>query len=252
MVDLTQYYIDNYDKNENEYYKQVCPISKACTVECHVIDLNDCFKRWKSFLYPGQKESLEANISFYIISYYLYNNGYVIDQYPRLLKEIDGPNDLSNGILKTDTRAKYGANGSMNGVAWTDRTQYIESLTFSKNFDNEILLSDEIENLFFKISTRNAEFNSMTLDEKLENIRNVCANIGKQGDKYIDIPYEQISSGFITSDDVKRYEKEIQCFRHAESEMFEKRKSYSDQQKEFLIDYGKTILNLAFKYLKIK
>lgn len=40
------------------------------------------------------------------------------------------------------------------------------------------------------------------------------------------------------------YRYKMQCFRHATSEAVEERKSYSDAQKSFLVDYGITIVKV--------
>lgn len=251
MIDLVKYYKDNYNSNVNDYYKEACPLSQIFGVELNVIDFNYMVDKWKEALYPGSKDE-QIVINFYLISFYFYNNGYIVEEHPNILKNIKYPGFFSEGELKSATRKKYGCNGSMNGVAWSDRNAYIDELHIIKKYNNEITLLEDIDTLIEKVSTRNASFNEMTCDEKLENIRNVFENIGKKDGKYIKIPFEQLSSGYINSNDVKKYAEELQCFRHGETDLLDKRSKYTIIEKDFLIDYGKLILNISSRYLNKK
>lgn len=248
MINLVKYYIEN-QANQNEYYKKICPVSSMCNFELEVIDFNDMIDKWKNCLYPGTTYK-NCELTFYIISFFLFNNGYIIAEHPNLLKQIKSPDYFSDGEIKLATRNKYGNNGSMSGVAWSDRRRYVDELNIIKKYDGEISLLEDIDDIIGKVSTRNAKFNEMTNDEKLENIRNVFENIGKKNGKYIKVPFDQLTLGYIKSQYVQKYADELQCFRHGAEELLFKRSRYTDREKEFLIDYGKAILNITSKYLK--
>lgn len=70
----------------------------------------------------------------------------------------------------------------------------------------------------------------MTSNEKLQTIRNAFENIGKKGKNYIEIDYNLISNGLITNDMVLSFQKELQCFRHGEVSIIEKRESFSEEK----------------------
>lgn len=48
---------------------------------------------------------------------------------------------------------------------------------------------------------------------------------------------------FITNDDITSYRHKIQCVRHASSESMNERKSFTEEQKKLLIEYGLVVLN---------
>lgn len=72
----------------------------------------------------------------------------------------------------------------------------------------------------------------------------------KKKKNYIQINYSLISNGLITNDMVISFQKDLQCFRHGEASMIEKRESFSEEYKLFMIDFGILILNLAYRELK--
>lgn len=90
----------------------------------------------------------------------------------------------------------------------------------------------------------------MSLDEKLEQIRNVFSYIGKtENGKYINLNIDVISKGYVTKQQLLDYQNELQCFRHGEKDMVEKRKNYTDEQKMFLIDFGLMLINATERYI---
>ena len=103
---------------------------------------------------------------------------------------------------------------------------------------------------FIEISTRQASFNSMHIDEKIAEIANLIENLLKQDGKFITPEYEDVCCGFIDDTIVKNYRKKMQCFRHCTDEAIEERKTYSEEQKTFLVDYGLTIVKAIHELVK--
>ena len=118
-----------------------------------------------------------------------------------------------------------------------------------ENTENVIVV-DELDELIQKISTRNAQFCEMALDEKLKEIGNLIEFLLKKKGKFISLDYECVSLGFIKENDVKVLRKKIQCFRHSSQESLNERKEYADNQKHFLIDLGLVICNLIYNETK--
>lgn len=119
-----------------------------------------------------------------------------------------------------------------------------------KNDEESITLIEELEELIPKISTRNAQFYQMPIDEKLKEIGNLIEHLLKKDKKFITLNYEYISSGFIKESDVKNLRKKVQCFRHSSQESIEERNTYTYEQKKFMIEYGIVICNLIYNELK--
>lgn len=99
------------------------------------------------------------------------------------------------------------------------------------------------------MSTRQASFNSMSTDEKLAEIVNLIENMLKQNGKFVVFDYGKVCCGFITDTMVKDYRKKMQCFRHCSDEAIGERKFFSEEQKNFFVDYGLTIVKAMYLLL---
>ena len=119
-----------------------------------------------------------------------------------------------------------------------------------KNDEESITVIEELEEVIQKISTRNAQFHQMAIDEKLKEIGNLIEYLLKKDKKFITLNYEYISSGFIKESDVKNLRKKVQCFRHSSQESIDERNAYTDEQKKFIVEYGIIICNLIYNELK--
>lgn len=67
-----------------------------------------------------------------------------------------------------------------------------------------------------------------------------------------DLTFEQKSCNIEVNDSmiVKNYRKKMQCFRHCTDEAIEERKTYSEEQKKFLVDYGLTMVKAIHELVK--
>lgn len=119
-----------------------------------------------------------------------------------------------------------------------------------KNDEESVTVIEELEELIQKISTRNAQFYQMALDEKLKEIGNLIEYLLKKDNKFITLNYEYRSSGFIKESDVKNLRKKVQCFRHSSKKSIDERNTYTDEQKKFMVEYGIIICNLIYNEFK--
>jgi vacuolar-type H+-ATPase subunit I/STV1 len=115
--------------------------------------------------------------------------------------------------------------------------------------DEKIAVSEELDELIQKISTRNAQFCEMALDEKLKEVGNLIEYLLKKDGKFITLNYDYISLGFIKENDVKRFRKKIQCFRHSSQESLKERRKYTENQKQFMVEVGIVMCNLIYNEL---
>ncbi|MBY6797097.1 hypothetical protein HYH85_12625 [Clostridium botulinum] len=119
-----------------------------------------------------------------------------------------------------------------------------------KEDDEKVVVIEELDELIQKISTRNAQFSEMALDEKLKEIGNLIEYLLKKDGKFITLNYDYISLGFIKENDVKELRKKVQCFRHSSQESLKERKEYTENQKQFMVELGIIICNLIYNELK--
>lgn len=124
----------------------------------------------------------------------------------------------------------------------------IEAL--KKEEDENISPVEELDELIQKISTRNAQFAEMAIDEKLKEIGNVIEFLLKRDKKFISLDYDTISSGFISEEDVIKLRKKVQCFRHSSKSSIDERGIYTEKQKQFMVEFGLIICNMIYSELQ--
>lgn len=252
---LNEYFNQNYETINNPYYNKfkIDYEQGLAENEDEIFDDDDAIYKWKQLVYPANRNpksvgEYKANAYFGLLSFYLYSKGYEIEEYPQMLSKWRTLSDVSDEELKEATRRIYSPDGG--NVLWADRRTYIGSLTFNKKHDSLLSLEIDLEEIISSVSPRNAKFNDMSLDEKLSTIRDAFEHIGKKEGRYIPIPYEDISGGYLSVENIKRFADELQCFRHGEHSLVEKRATYTEEQKLFMVDYGMMLLNLAYRFVK--
>ena len=133
-----------------------------------------------------------------------------------------------------------------NTVQYITRRKIVENLTFEK--EATIKIENNIDKMFMEISTRNARFENMTIDEKIKEIANLIENLLYVDGNYIKLDYSKHCFEYVDDEIIKKYRKQIQCFRHSSNNALEERKQFSDEEKEFIIDYGITIIKLIYSF----
>lgn len=124
----------------------------------------EAINKFRNLTQPQNSYSTEDNCKFILICHYLYQNKYVIKEFPELLENPILLYDFAYGQVRTYLIA-HGI-GDSSRVAWQDRRDLINTLKF-KILDN-FYVNSEINQLFKLVSTRSAEFQVMTNQEKLK------------------------------------------------------------------------------------
>lgn len=212
--------------------------------EYEFFDDEDIIEKFKYLCQPDTTSSDENTILFHLITYYLYKNGYVLKEFPKLLvRPPEDPFQFTNNEI----RNKVIQNGKMrpNGeVPYAERRIIVSNFTFEKM--RTTMVDENLDEIFKNISTRNAKFENMEMDEKLKEIINAIEYMLKDNKKYISLDYETISKGFVKEESILEYKSILQCFRHSSTKSIEERKQISESQKQFLIDYGIMICRMIY------
>lgn len=247
-MDLKQFYFDNIKEDEFHYkfYESISNVNQDYNFftgdfeiedySFNLFDSEECITKFKSLCMPDVTYNNENTTWFHLISYYLYKLGYEIKEFPRILARPPvKPYDFAYTEIRNYLIAKgMDDNGT---VRYATRRAFVSELVFELK-SSHLNLNESIEQKFREISTRGASFNNMSLDEKLSEISNLIENLLKVDAKFIKHDFTEIAFDYLSDDSIKKYRKQIQCFRHASNESIAERSSFTKEQKMFLIDYG--------------
>ena len=245
MINITQYFKENISKND--YYKYHFEgIAYDETIrEYRFFDDIELIEKFKRFLKKKLKEdiSLRDEDRYIIISFYLDSNGYYIREIPEylarpydkaalpwLFKEIDKHIENVDKYNKKELLRK--------------KEKFIDDMNIIKKGQS---VPENIEECFRIISNRDASFNDMSENEKLETICNAIEyylkNDREKFDKYIFSEKLNI----INNEMICQFRKTIQCFRHASKKDINERDSYNSFEKDLMIRYGLFIIETIQK-----
>lgn len=249
MVELRAYFCQTYYKHE--YYVHMFQdllTWRGSGDEFWIYDEQDAIDKFKELIQPYNPSNpmidTENDNNFIYLCNYLNDIGYYIEEFPTFLERPTERWDLSYDKVRKKIIERDGYNGK---VAWADRSIFVENLKFIKKNKHE--MSDDVATTLKMVSTRSAEFNNMSLDEKLEAICNSIEYLlkpQKKSDKFIVLDYTD-TEGYLSDEIVKGYRNKLECFRHSTQEDINKRREYSNIQKDFFINYGLVILDYINK-----
>lgn len=246
-MELLEYFLAEVNTN-NPYYQfreeiengqpNIFDDSNSPYEKLYVNSTKEAINKFRSLTQPQSAYGAEENCKFILICHYLYKNKYVIEEFPELLENPMSLSDFAYDQVRTYLIAHD--KGDSSRVAWQARRDLINTLKF-KILEN-FYVQSEINHLFQVISTRSAEFQSMTSEEKLKEIANLLEYLLKDGKKFKTLNTEAIYNGFISNEQIATYRKKIQCFRHSSADSLAERVTLKDNI-EFLISYGLAILS---------
>ena len=130
--------------------------------------------------------------------------------------------------------------------------KYERIFTILNDVSEYISVSDDVDEILKKVSSRNMSFINMEVDEKIDSLNRAIENILKNDKKYIKTDSSFLFLNFITDDQIREYRTLTNCFRHGSDEMIKERAKYTEAQKVFLINYGLTICNSLMASLKVQ
>ena len=260
-MDLKEFYFENIHeaeyhysfhdsiKNVNRIYNIFSEHEEVDDYEFEVYDAEAAITKFRELCQPDVSfSSSENKCWFYLITYYLYKMGYEIKEFSRVLARppVD-PSDFTYGEIRNRIIAQ--GDDDNGTVRYAVRRKFVASFTFELK-SSHIDIDNSINQKFVEISNRQASFNNMSTDEKLAEIANLIENLLKKNGKFITPDYSKICFDYIANDIVTSYRKKMHCFRHATDEAIAERNSYSQDQKNFFVNYGLTIVNVIHSLFK--
>lgn len=260
-MDLKEFYFQNIQEAEYHYrfYDSIKNVNSINNIfsgyeevydyEFEVYDPEEAIVKFRELCQPEMDFSSNENKCwFYLVTYYLYKMGYVIKEFPRVLERppVD-PSVFTYGEIRNRIIAQ--GDDDNGTVRYEVRRKFVASFTLELK-SSHIDIDNSINQKFVEISNRQASFNNMSTDEKLAEIANLIENLLKKNGKFITPDYPKICFDYISNDIVTSYRKKMHCFRHATDEAIAERNSYYEDQKNFFVDYGLTIVKVIHSLLK--
>jgi hypothetical protein len=248
MINLREYYLKYCTQNSYHYryydnilnnYVETLPFEyetiEKSDLKCY--DEIEIIKVFKESLYPNSQTDFSDYI---LLTFYLFNNDYSITIFP---KELGRPTDNFSSTIRSYIISKNPEKYEILGkVTWAERKTFIDNMEVIKISNKKV--EEELNNLFKKVSTRNASFSLMTEDERLKEIVNLLELLFDQYNLPI---FSTNIENYISKKKITDMKGILQCFRHSKYEDLEKRKCFSQIDKTFLIDIGIIYLEYIYK-----
>lgn len=252
MIDLRQYYLDNVSEDEYYYrfYKKIKDVNvtynafdgfqtprETGDATFLVQDAEEAISKFRNFCQPeNEPQNYEAWCWFYVVSFYLHKQGYYIEQFPNVLRR---PPDEPSEFVYNEIR-NWAFNRGLNSggtIQYATRRLLAAELAFKRKSDY-IDPGESIDDQFRRISARDVGFQEMALDEKILEIANLIENLLKENGQFLKLDYSPIAFDYFDDEKIKTYRKQIQCFRHSSDESIAERAGFTEEQKNFLVDFG--------------
>lgn len=252
MIDLREYYLDNISEDDYYYrfFSLIEGVNRTYNVfygeeetqgfEFLVHDEIEAIEKFRLLCQPGNEpERNEDRCWFYVVAYYLNAHGYVIEQFPDVLRRPPTePSSFTYGTIRG--RAVSLGLDDDGTVRWATRRTMVAGMTFVRKASS-VAIGEALSQKIQLISAGNSRFEEMEDDEKLREIANLIENLLKENGKFIQPDYSKVMLGLVDGDTVRSLRNKLQCFRHSSKESLEERARLTDGQKRFLIDFGVTV-----------
>lgn len=236
MINITEYFKENVKRNEYYNYHFLGIAYDETIIDYIFYDDKELILEFKKFLKKKITEEItyRDEIRFILISFYLQDSGYYIEQFPEYLERPYAKAALPELLFNKmdcylENFKKYNKK-EFN----MEKIKLINYLRFIKKNYN---ISDNVEEIFKTISTRNASFNSMSEEEKLKEICNGIEFLLKENNKFKEYEYSE-HLDIINNQKIIDFRKKLECFRHSSKESIKEREQFNSFEKDLMIRYG--------------
>lgn len=205
-----------------------------------VYDEIEIEEKFRLICQPSSGYSYKDESWFLLICFYYFKNKVYIRQFPELFKRPRGLTQFAYDDIRQYAFNNGYTNGDMSKVAWSIRRQIIKELIFERSIQG-IQPSEQIINLIHIIESNSSAWQEISLDAKLAALNNVIEYCLKRGGEFVEIPNIVNIFDFVKC---REFRNKTHCMRHgSEAALFE-RKILSNSEKQFLIDYGISLVHL--------
>lgn len=250
MIDLLEYF-DNHA--EGTYYERFCTKIQRVNDEYAVIfgvdpslleyklyDEVELEDKFRLICQPPDNHTSEDESWFILISFYFFRHNIYIRQFPKLFERPKSLLDFAYTDIRQYAFDNGYTNGNMTTVRWFIRRQIISELVFEKSGPG-VIPTEEIVELINIIESNDTSWQKMSVDAKLSALNNVIEHELKRDGRFIDIPDIDNIYDFVKC---REFRSNTQCMRHGSEEALRDRRKFNDSEKQFLVDYGVSLVHL--------
>lgn len=250
MIDLLEYF-DNHV--EGTYYERFCTrIQRVDDEESVVFGLEPSILEYKlydeveledkfrSICQPPDNYTSEDDSWFILISFYFFHHNIYIRQFPKLFERPKSLLDFAYTDIRQYAFDNGYTNGDMSEVKWAIRRQIIRELVFERSTQG-VIPTDEVVHLINIIESNDSLWQEMSINAKLAALNNVIEHCLKRDNGFIEIPDIDNIRDFVKC---REFRSNTHCMRHGSQDALHNRTILSHSEKQFLVDYGVSLVHL--------
>lgn len=211
-------------------------------------DIDELFSAFQQTLKPKSKDKPKFKDFTYadrdeytVILKWLKENNYYIDLFPNVIQKQQSFQSFAYDEIRAYIR-KQKQLDSKSSIKWSDRIELIESLNLLKKDDVVFQVEKSLDEIIKEIS--NGSFATQNRDEQLATLCNSIEYLLKNDKAKFNKINSAIFYDYFNNEDLQRFRKETQVFRHAAKGDIDKRRSWSDSKKQFYIRLGVNMITV--------
>lgn len=217
----------------------------------HYENEEELLTRFKETLKPkyGVKHSnfsdytFEDEEEYNTIMPWLKQNDYIIEEFPNVIRQQPDLKRFGYDMI----RAEILKDQLSTSVAWKDRREFIDSLHIRKANDfPAFIIEPELQEIIVEVANGRGELHTQSLEDQLATLNNCVEYFLKQNGKFQDVN-SIVFFDFFGQEEVKKFRRDTQIFRHATTETLKERNSWSREKKVFYCRLGILIVTNIYK-----
>lgn len=193
--------------------------------------------KFKDFTYADREE-------YNSILRWLKENNYYIDLFPNVIQKQQPFESFAYDEIRAYIRKKNNLDSSAS-IKWADRNELIDSFKLLKRDDNIFEIEKSLDEVIKEISS--GVFSIQSKDQQLSILCNCIEYFLKNDNNSFNEINSEIFYNYFDNNDLKRFRKETQIFRHASKSVINERKLWSNDKKQFYIRLGINMITILHK-----
>lgn len=209
-MNLKQFYFENFDKSKDANYEfsgEALAYLASNDFDLELVNESSVFQEWKLYLRPEYLSfHNEDELSFSLLSFWLYKNRYIVKEFPFLLIKNYSRFDFINQIERHIRVNKYDGNIP---PEIDEIQEFIDGMTIIMDEGFKELFNSIHYELNAILNPREEKFQNMSVDEKLAWIGEIILKITTLNDKYLKIHYNQILMSIRNKGKFKEFKRDL-------------------------------------------